>query len=257
MRPTIVTLLTDFGLEDSYVAEMKGVILSSLPGAQVVDITHSVPPFDTRWGAFQLMRTYDRFPQGTIHLAVVDPGVGSSRKCLYGKTARYHFVGPDNGLLFWAVDACRRQEKRAPEWYEIPVDKKASPTFHGRDVFAPFVAKLLWGQLGPLKKVKKVSGSAFPICRRLAGKVWGEIIGADRFGNIVTSIPIAGNERGELEIPHHEKRLKVAPCYERIPGGECAIIRGSHGFWEIAMNQGSAWERLKLDRGERVALVAL
>lgn len=253
MRPSLVTLLTDFGIEDSYVAEVKGVILSALPSAQVVDITHAIPPFDTRWGAFQLLRAYDRFPAGTIHLAVVDPGVGGARKCIYGRTGRFHFVGPDNGLLYWAVDTCRKQDKRAAEWFEIPVDKKAAHTFHGRDVFAPFVAKLLWGEAPRLKRLRKVVGESFPICRRLAGKVWGEIIGADRFGNAVTTIPFT--ERGELEIPRLDKRLKAVPSYDKIPGGELAIIRGSHGFWEIAMNQASAWERLKFERAERVAIV--
>src|SRR5262245_18985246 len=121
----LITLLTDFGLADAYVGEMKAVLLSSKKPPNIVDITHQITPFDIRNGAFQLLRSYDFFPEDTFHLAVVDPGVGSDRNCIYVKTERYHFIGPDNGLLIWAIRECERRDKKKAEAYIIPVEKGA------------------------------------------------------------------------------------------------------------------------------------
>ena len=161
--PQLVTLLTDFGTEDSYVAEMKAILFSQLPTLNVVDITHHIPPFDIERGAFQLLRSYGWFPAPTYHLAVVDPGVGSQRKCLYISTAHGHFIGPDNGVLLWAVRDAERRKKKPALIYEIPVPPETLPTFNGRDVLAPFLANLLRGKKMRLRRLEQMAGREFPL----------------------------------------------------------------------------------------------
>ena len=133
----IITLLTDFGLSDSYVAEVKGVLLTRAPAATLVDITHQVSPGDVRAGQFILMRTWQRFPPGTVHLAVVDPGVGTARRALAAAAGGHWFVAPDNGLLSFLP---------TPRFVSIAIAADAAPTFHGRDVFAPAAAALAGGK---------------------------------------------------------------------------------------------------------------
>lgn len=255
-KANLVTLLTDFGYRDSYVAEVKGVLLGSRPGLAIVDITHDVPPYGIEHGAFQLLRCHDRFPEGTFHLAVVDPGVGTKRRCIYVRTRRYHFVGPDNGLLLWAVRACEREEGAKARAYEIPVPPSTGPTFHGRDVFAPFVAKALSRVPAKLREVDRLEGRELPGFRRKGKEVVGEVLAVDHYGNLVTSIPLG-------EMPSARKGavgssgFEVAPSqsYDVIPDDSAALIRGSHGFWEISCRRASAAERLGVKPGDEISLM--
>ncbi len=250
-----VTFLSDFGLADPYVAEVKAVLLGSGTSAQVIDLTHGIPPFAIQWGAFQLLRSHSYFPKGTIHLGVVDPGVGSSRKGIWVKTRDYHFVGPDNGLLRWAVEACEDREGKKAVAMEIEIPKGTGPTFHGRDVFAPFVVNLLKGKSTKLKVIKKMEGRSFPFAQKQGEKLTGEILGWDRFGNLVTSIPVAGKGKVQARLAGSREPIPEVANYLEIESGKVALIRGSHGFWEIATRSGSAAEILRSQAGDPVTLV--
>src|SRR5436190_23539094 len=153
--PRLVTLLTDFGTADWFVASMKGVLARLAPGTGIIDITHDISPGDMRAGAFALAASYRFFPKGTVHVAVVDPGVGSDRRAIAVRTTNYHFVGPDNGLLSWALKREEIKTVRALEntaYLLHPI----SHTFHGRDIFAPVAAHLSRGvpihRFGPARK---------------------------------------------------------------------------------------------------------
>jgi len=182
----LITLLTDFGMKDWFVGAMKGVILSLQPRATVVDITHEIPTGDVRAGAFALAASYWLFPRGTIHLAVVDPGVGSQRKAIAVRTTDYVFLGPDNGVLSWAL---ARQKVRAihaleNEHYFL---RNVSRTFHGRDIFSPVAAHLSRGvsikRLGPpLLDFQRLE---WPEPRQRKGRIEGQVVYIDRFGNAI------------------------------------------------------------------------
>jgi S-adenosylmethionine hydrolase len=189
MKEPVITLLTDFGLGDHYVAAMKGVILGICPHARLIDISHNITPFSISEGAYTLAQAWKYFPQGTVHLAVVDPGVGSARRAIAAEVDGHRFVSPDNGLLTMVL-ACARgakvREISARRYFREPV----SNTFHGRDIFAPFAAHLAKGL--PLARAGKqladpVMGDfAKPI--QLANGLWrGTVLSIDRFGNIITN----------------------------------------------------------------------
>jgi S-adenosyl-L-methionine hydrolase (adenosine-forming) len=212
-------------------------------------VTHEIPPYNVELGAFQLMRAYRYFPRGTFHLAVVDPGVGSARRCLYVRTAFHHFVGPDNGVLLWAVRDAEKREGRPASVYEIPVPEKIGATFHGRDVFAPFISKALRKPPKRMRKVPGMAGREFPACEKSGDGAVGEIVAADRFGNLVTSLP---DSFLPAEATVGGKTFGTAPNYQSIESGESALIRGSHGFWEIACREASAQDRLHASKGVEV-----
>jgi len=249
----LVTLLSDFGIEDSYSGEVKAILLSG-KDIKIVDITHQVPPFDTTWGAFQLLRSYRYFPENTYHLTVIDPGVGSSRTSLYIRTQNYHFVGPDNGVLLWAVQDCERREKKKARIFEIPAKEKLLPTFHGRDLFAPFIVEHIKNPKLKLKSLSHMEGREFPMFRQLPECQVGEIIGKDRFGNIITSIPFGNATKAEAQVGGWRQKLTTAENYAEIAEGTAAIIRGSHGFWEIACKKNSAWELLNVETADQVII---
>ncbi len=249
----IVTLLTDFGMRDTYVAEVKAVLLARLPRSRLVDLTHEVPAYAIEAGAFHLLRACAHFPKGTWHLAIVDPGVGSPRRGLYIRTRDYHFVGPDNGLLLWAAQACAAREGKPIQVFEIPA-APLSPTFHGRDWFAPFLAR-------QAVKPRRLVAVADPIGRRFpqavsqGGRWIGEILLADHFGNLITSIPSAVAPHGaECRVAGVAEKLVDAPNYAAIPAGRAALVAGSHGYWEIACNQGSAADKTRAAPGAEISL---
>src|SRR6266581_4351131 len=178
----IITLLTDFGLPDSYVAEVKGVLLSLAPGATLVDVSHQVSPGDVRGSQYLLARAWQRFPPGTIHLAVVDPGVGTSRRALAAAAGGHWFVAPDNGLLSF-LDR--------PRFVSFPIPSDAAPTFHGRDVFAPAAAAFASG-----KRLEDLGSpitdpyiSLLPSPHHDGTAVMGEVLYVDRFGTLISNIP--------------------------------------------------------------------
>ena len=256
MRP-LITLTTDFGTRDGYAASMKGVILGIAPEAVVVDITHEIAPGDVRAGAFILMTTSRDFPPGTIHVAVVDPGVGTARKALAVRTARSTFLGPDNGLLSWALRAEGRYEAESIENPRF-MRPSVSATFHGRDIFAPAAAHLALGApfqaLGPVVAPREAPWIT-PTPR--GEDLEGEVIHVDRFGNAVTNLaladllaraPLSGwsFEAGGVALGG------LVATYGAAEPGVPLVLTGSAGLIEVAVSRGSAAEILGLRPGSPV-----
>lgn len=254
---SIITLTTDFGLEDWFVGTMKGVILGLAPCARVIDLTHEIGVCDVRAGAFTLAASYKFFPPGTVHVAVVDPGVGSKRQAVAIKTATYFFVGPDNGVLSWAL----AKEKiiaihllQNQKFFLKPISR----TFHGRDVFAPVAAHLATGvplqEFGP--RVKSLVRLPWPEMKKTNGGLQGEVIYIDRFGNAITNIETASvpldQTKNALVLVGSKKRIPLGGFYVSVPPGKPVAVPGSSGFLEIAVNGGSAQNRLRLKIGTRV-----
>ncbi|HEX4962039.1 MAG TPA: SAM-dependent chlorinase/fluorinase [Thermoanaerobaculia bacterium] len=255
----ILTLLTDFGTEDYYVAAVKGTVLRLAPGTTLVDVSHQVPPGDVATAAFLLGAAAPAFPEGTVHMAVVDPGVGSRRRILAVRTPVARFVAPDNGLLTPVLDAA--VSVRAVERGDLFL---AGPgqTFHGRDRFAPVAAWLLRGggeaELGP--EIGDPYRLSVPPPRREAGKICGRIAHIDRYGNLVTDLPAAwlpaGPCRARVSGGAGEKiaSLRVSH-YAEIPAGEAALLTGSLGTVELSMNGDDLAHHWGIRRGDAVQIV--
>jgi S-adenosylmethionine hydrolase len=252
----LITLLTDFGLKDHFAGVMKGVIASIAPAARVIDITHEVEPYAIAQARFLLAQSWPYFPKGTIHVAVVDPGVGSARRPILVQAHGQLFVGPDNGLFSDLLEAPGAKARLiSNRKLMLPA---VSATFHGRDVFAPVAAYLALGvaasHAGPLiKDAARTSGRAL---QPSAYRWVGEIVHVDRFGNLITNLPascLAGSGRVVLKIASNELR-DMAASYSAMAPGTPAIVAGSSGFLEIAVNQDSAARLLGLGVGTRVEL---
>lgn len=245
---TIVTLLTDFGTADGYVAEMKGVLLSHAPSVAVVDATHDVPAHDVELARLTLARYWRRFPAGTVHVAVVDPGVGSERRALAVHSGDRLLVGPDNGVLSPALLL------PGAIAVSLPTPPNASPTFHGRDVFAPAAARLALGDpvevLGDLCDDPLIRRTPEPR-RQPDGSIEGEVIAVDRFGNLVTNL--VTRRGGIISVAGAE--LPIVRTYADVSPGSLAALCGSSGLIEVAVRDGRADERLEAGRGTRVRLV--
>jgi hypothetical protein len=246
--PPIITLLTDFGTADGYVAEIKGTILSTLPDATLVDVTHDIRAQDVEAARLVLARYWRRFPPSTVHIVVVDPGVGSSRVALAVSADGRLLVAPDNGVLSPALIV---PDARA---VSLSVPAGASSTFHGRDVFAPAAAALAAGT--PLEQVGSPFASPLIRCTPEPahtddGAIRGEIITIDRFGNAITNVPGPlpgyGVWVGAMYLPLHHTYADVAP-------GEPVALTGSSGLIEVAVREGSAAQRLGLTRGTAIVL---
>ena len=245
-----ITLLTDFGTADYFVGAMKGAILSINPQAVIVDITHEIPAQDVAAGAFTLLAAFDTFPEGTVHVAVVDPGVGSERRPIVVSAGNHLFVGPDNGIFTYIYERHSSFEAlhiTAEKYFRQPV----STTFHGRDIFAPVAAALSTG-IDPTSLGPRISD---PI--RLFESVEPQIIHTDRFGNLITNIT-----RDQFK---EDKRLllngTIISAQRNFFGenvgeiDEPFLIWGSAGFLEIAVNGGSAAEFLDAKRGDQIRLM--
>ena len=243
-RP-LITLTTDFGTSDHFVGVMKGVILGICPDARIVDISHEVKPFEIAQGAFLLAQAYPYFPAGTIHVAVVDPGVGTARRPLLVEAAGQRFVGPDNGVLAMVYSDIPHKARHITNdaYFLQPVSR----TFHGRDVFSPVAAYLATG-VRPAKFGKLVEDHlkvAFDKPQRTARRVWsGVVLHVDRFGNLITNLhtrdfPSFGAKPFELAIGTR-KLHRLALNYAEVEPGEAFLIVGSSGFLEVAANQLSA-----------------
>ena len=255
----VVTLTTDFGARDWFAGTMKGVVLGMSPRATVVDLTHEVPPGDIHAGAFALMAGCRYFPKGTVHVAVVDPGVGGSRRAIAVQTADYFYVGPDNGVLSWAlahqrIKTVRRLEE--PKYFLRTMRR----TFHGRDIFAPVAAHLSRGlaiqRLG--SEVKDWVRLPWPQPIRSRGMVRGEVIYIDHFGNAITNIESAPDfSTGAIacEVAGRRKmRCALAEFYGAVPANRPVAVFGSSGFLEIAVNGGSAARKYGITPGDDVVL---
>jgi S-adenosylmethionine hydrolase len=256
--PPLVTLLTDFGGRDGYVGAMKGVILTRCPEARIVDLGHDVPPGDVAAASFALAAAAPHFPPA-VHVAVVDPGVGSARRGLALRIGEQRYVGPDNGLFAVALAdaphaplAIHSLENRT--LWRAPV----SPVFHGRDVFAPVAAHLAAGgaleDVGPLLERDALAGSAASEPTWSGGALRGQIVYVDRFGNLVTNVRVAPDAAQGAEVEIAGRTLALARTYQDAPSGELVALVGSTGRLEIAVNGGSAAQRLGASVG-RVLLV--
>ena len=240
----LLTLLTDFGTADYYVATVKGTILRLAPGTELVDVSHEVPPGDVETAAFLLGAAAPSFPEGTVHLAVVDPGVGSGRRILAVRTPGALFVAPDNGLLTPVLDAAGaatavHSVERSDLFLAGP-----GQTFHGRDRFAPVAAWLLNGgsaaDLGP--GIGDARRLAAPPPRREPGRLSGRVVHVDRYGNLVTDIPASWLPPGpcRAEVAGGKPGGQIASTrvghYAEIPPGEAALLTGSLGTVELSLN---------------------
>jgi S-adenosylmethionine hydrolase len=240
--PSLITLLTDFGTADGYVAEIKGVLHSLAPGVTIVDLAHDIPPHDVELARLAVARFWRRFPPRTVHLIVVDPGVGTNRAAIAVQSDGRFLVGPDNGVLSPALflgDATV---------VSLPISPSAAKTFHGRDVFAPAAAALANGatvsSLGAPHEAPVIRRTREPI-KRDDGAILGEVIAIDRFGNAITNLI---GVRGGV-IAASGRPVPVRATYADVGIGSSVALVGSSGLLEIAIREGSAAESLGLQRG--------
>lgn len=262
-RP-IITLTTDFGLNDHFIGAVKGVILGIIPDVQIVDICHSVQAFDILDGALTIAQAYTYFPAGTVHLVVVDPGVGTDRRPIIASTERHHFVAPDNGVLsmIYAREERLRVHHVTAEHYFL---ESVSKTFHARDIFSPVAAYLAkrveTEKFGPeisdfvrfnTPKPKPVNGNTLR----------GVVLKVDRFGNLVTNI--TAEDAPMLFEPHpppfkivigKREIQEVRFAYAEGAPGEVFAIPGSMGYLEIAANRGSALQAVGSGKGTEVNVI--
>jgi len=258
-RAAVVTLLTDFGTADGFVGAVKGVIASIAPRATIHDITHDIAPGDIRGGALALEAAARFFPPRTVHVAVVDPGVGTARPALAIEARGQIFVGPDNGLLSLATGTTRRVFALETARF---APAQVSATFHGRDVFAPAAAKLARGikprRLGV--RVKDVVTLSLPLVTKTAGALTGEVIHADRFGNLTTNVTAADiatlsvrrATQFVVEVGSRGISVGLARTYGERPSGALLALIDSGGRLEIARRDGSAAALLKYRAGRRL-----
>ena len=263
-RKPIITLTTDFGLNDHFIGTMKGVILGIEPEAQIVDICHSVQAFDVLDGALTISQAYSYFPSGTVHMVIVDPGVGTARRPLVVTSERHHFVAPDNGVLSLVYQREERLSARhvtSEHYYLQPV----SQTFHGRDVFSPVAAYLAKG-VDPAKFGDEVTDFVkFSAPKPKAANentLRGVVLKVDRFGNLITNISpqdapmlFSGNPPAFKIVVGKREITEIKAAYALGAPGEVFGILGSMGYLEIAANRAAAAQLLGLNRGADVNII--
>ncbi len=258
-RSGVITLLTDFGTAGHFVGVMKGVIAGISPNARVIDISHDAPAYGLRAARFLLGQSWHWFPPGTVHVVVVDPGVGTARRGLVVEASGHFFAGPDNGVLSGPIQlkGAKVREISNRKLFLDPV----SSTFHGRDVFAPVAARLASGsaaaRVGPLVHDALIVTTDGPV--RTGKRHWqGEIAYVDRFGNLITNLPLADfpeiRTRGFILRAGFEALTDLQPNYAAGAPGEPILVCGSSGCLEIALNQGDAARKLGLTAGSPVEL---
>jgi S-adenosylmethionine hydrolase len=277
MAPAIVTLTTDFGLSSGYVGAMKGVVLGIDADVTLVDISHDIPPQDIPHAAFVLGASYRYFPPEVVHVAVVDPQVGTERRPLLVDTPGGRFIAPDNGLLTYVLldlagrtrpdgdgegflaptsvpvpEGCSAYALTQPEYWRHPV----SDTFHGRDIFAPVAAHLCRGvrpeEMG--EAVGEVTTLDVRTVERRPGVVEGRIVFVDHFGNLVSNIRTGDDNAADMEVDIRGRRIEGLKRTFAEGRGLLALV-GSHGYLEVAERNGSAADRLEAGVGTRVRLV--
>lgn len=248
-----IVLLTDFGHRDPFAGVMKGVILSRAPKATVVDLSHAIRPGDIPAAALALRQSVPYFPKRSIFVVVVDPGVGSSRRIVWGRSKRHHFLAPDNGVLTWLQD-----EDKILEWREVVNARlflaPVSSTFHGRDIFSPVSAALADGlpssQLGP--KITDPLLLAWPEPIRRHDGLEGVMLSCDHFGNVVTNIP-AARVRRRGHVFHRGRDLgPLRAHYASVAPGRALAVAGSAGLIEISIRDGDYAARSRARRGDPV-----
>lgn len=263
MTRKIVTLLTDFGTHDGYVGSIKGVLKSYYPNADIVDISHEVEPFDIRGAAFSLHSYYSFFPKGTIHIVVVDPGVGSTRRPLLVRTAQHYFIGPDNGVFKFIFN------REAYTAYQLDPQKinnsRSSFTFHGRDIFAPAAGKLMQGksceEIGKRLDERTEIPNVF-YEKQSDGHLALEAVNIDRFGNIITGFSRRDMERMNKYAIDHVKVKDFSTntlnsYYAEKNDGELMVLWNSMEFLEIAAVNASAAKILNFNRTKDRILISI
>lgn len=257
-HPPVIVLMTDFGLADTYIGQMKGVILSLAPSAQIIDLTHAISAQNIAQGAFLLGKSAPFFPQGAIFVAVVDPGVGTSRKAIAVQCGKQSFLAPDNGLLtaLFQTGKVTQCVTITNERYMLPA---RSSTFHGRDIFSPAAAHLASGvalrELGSKMELAECTRIPLPGCEsRDNGASWeGTIICTDHFGNLITSLDAEVLDRSkEWLIGAGNHQLPICRTYGEVADQQPLAYTGSSGMIEIAIRNGNAAERLGLRNGDAV-----
>lgn len=244
----IITLLTDFGTADGYVGEMKGVLATGASGVSLVDVAHDLSPHDVDGARLALARYWRKFPPGTVHVVVIDPGVGGARAALAVESEGRYLVGPDNGVLSPAL------LHAGMRCVSLPIPPSAAPTFHGRDVFAPAAAELAQGiALDALGEpvAEPIIRRTPEATRREDGTIAGVVITIDRFGNAVTNL--MARRGGILNVAGHQ--LPLSRSYSDVPAGSFVALVGSSGLVEIARRDGDAATQLGLTRGSEVLLL--
>ncbi|SRR5579884_1518506 len=255
--PPIITLTTDFGLSDHYVGTMKGVILTRCPNATIMDITHDLPPFSILAGAHAISQAASFFPPRTIHVIVVDPGVGTERKAILAEAGDQFFVAPDNGLLTLILDrdsqAVVREITNRRLWLDSP-----SHTFHGRDIFSPVAAFLASGKakaedVGPILQHPQRFRDLTP--RQVQPGVWeGIVLSIDHFGNLITNfLSNTSSSNFILDVNRHRIN-KFYNTFGAAPPGVPFVYHGSSGYLEIGINQQSAAQALSVSPGDRITM---
>jgi hypothetical protein len=258
LRATI-TLTTDFGLSDHFVGVMKGVILGIQPLATIVDISHDIRPFDLLEGAFTIAQAYRYFPRKTIHVIVVDPGVGTDRRPILVEAAGQFFIAPDNGVLTMLYEAEKHKVRVITNSNHFLAD--VSRTFHGRDIFAPCAAHLARGAKPPSfgKIILDPIHLGIVKPQRMARRAWmGTVIKIDRFGNLITNLraeeyPDLGKRPLEVSVGL-QRVVTLAKTFGECAPGELFVVVGSSGYLEVAVNQGSAAGTLGCGAGAPVEL---
>jgi S-adenosylmethionine hydrolase len=264
-RPAIITLTTDFGLNDHFVGAMKGVMLESAPDAQIIDISHAVQPFDFLDGSLTISQAYSYYPSGTVHVVIVDPGVGTARRPIILTGDRHLFVAPDNGVLSLIYDREQRLSVRhvTAEHYFL---QPRSNTFHGRDIFSPVAAFLAKGvdtdRFGEeiTDYVRFAAPRPKPVDERT---LRGIVLKVDRFGNLITNITATDVPKlfeptpppFKITVGGKGQITRICANYAEGGPGEAFAILGSMGFLEIATNRGSAFQTLGAGKGSEVSVV--
>lgn len=257
----LVSLTTDFGLKDPYVAQLKAVLLTVCPDAVIVDVTHEIEKYNVPMGGIILASTARFFPEGSIHVGVVDPGVGGPRRPIIMETERSIFVGPDNGILSMAAE-----QEGVKHVFEITEKKymrrEVSRTFHGRDVFAPVAGHLANG-VKPMsvgKEVKHYTSLQIPRPTVKRGLIRAQVLYVDSFGNVITNVKntdlkYAGlrvNDEVKVKIKSKTVKASCKETYWEAEPGKPVLVLGSQGFMEIALREGSAAKLLKMSSGEKL-----
>jgi S-adenosylmethionine hydrolase len=251
----IVTLLSDLGNRDQYVSEMKGTILGLCPSTTVVDITHEIEKFNIQMGAYVLAAASPYFPAGTIHVVVVDPGVGGQRRSLLIETQRAVYIGPDNGILLPAASRDGIKQAYSIESSQF-MRSSVSSTFHGRDVFAYAAGRIACGadpsQVGP--KISDLASAPLAGTAKADDRIRCKVLAIDSFGNIVTTasekhLAAIGVEVGDtltMQTKRRASRLSVVRTYSDAPEGKPFLLVGSQGFLEVATNKANAAKRFRV-----------
>ncbi len=269
----LIALLTDFGTQDPFVGIMKGVMAGIAPGVPLVDVTHEIPPGEVLHAAVALWQAVPYFPAGTVFLCVVDPGVGTARAAVLVDTPAARFVGPDNGLFTFVLGRKWRAWELENPAYRLP---GGSNTFHGRDIFAPAAAHAARGTAGPRFGSERSHPVRLPpprLGQPVRGGLSGEVLYADRFGNLLTSLgrfreaehgwvfsPWVGELQERTLLPEgvrlpDGRKLPLVRTFGQLAEGECGALVGSSGLLEIVANRASAREILGLGRGDRITLI--